>query len=358
MALVLSSVLLVLLLILYINAINALSEKQKNEYRNKINEILEQYPIAAKNKKVQAKVSFLMNSKCDITQIKDAIETLELELKKIEENNKILTKRNKDYGLNEREKSITRRMVDKEVKNHQKALQINKHVSNDGYRDMPHHHPNAHTKVIINNESTSFIKSSINHKKEEERLRLNSLNYALKPNSSTIKQYLHNAGVSYFYHFTDRRNLASIREHGGLFSWKYCEDHEITIPYTGGSDFSRSLDRNHGLADYVRLSFCDDHPMAWRKHNEGSSLVLLYVDIEVAAFKETLFTDRNAASSSFSCGGEIEDLQRVNIAATQRNYVSRDEGEIFFQHQAECMIKTFIPLRYITNIDNPRKMRF
>jgi hypothetical protein len=98
--------------------------------------------------------------------------------------------------------------------------------------------------------------------------------------------------------------------------------------------------------------------MAWRKHKEGASLVLLHIDIDVACFKDTLFTDRNAASSSFSCGGELEDLMKVNIPATQRNYVSRSEGEIFYQHQAECMIKTFIPLKYITNIDYPEKIQF
>jgi hypothetical protein len=98
--------------------------------------------------------------------------------------------------------------------------------------------------------------------------------------------------------------------------------------------------------------------MAYRKHNEGATLYLLYIDIEVAAFKDTLFTDRNAASSSFYKGGNMEALKKVNINATQRNFVSRDEGEIFSQHQAECMIKTFLPLKYITNINNPQKMYF
>lgn len=195
-------------------------------------------------------------------------------------------------------------------------------------------------------------------KRRLEVERLTAIVTRQKENGDSILQYLRMKGITRFYHFTDKENLYQIRKFGGLYSWDYCEQNDINIPNPGGDPDSRRYDRRHGLQDYVRLSFCDDHPMAWRKHNEGSSLVLLYVDIEVAAFKETLFTDRNAASSSFTCGGEMEDLQRVNIAATQRNYVSRDEGEIFFQHQAECMIKTFIPLRYITNIDNPRKMRF
>ena len=196
---------------------------------------------------------------------------------------------------------------------------------------------------------------------EQRRLeieRLTALVTIKKDDAEGILQYLRMKGITKFYHFTDKQNLYLIKKLGGLYSWDYCEKNDIEIPSPGGDYDSRRYDRRHGLQDYVRLSFCDDHPMAWRKHKEGSSLVLLYIDIEVAAFQDTLFTDRNAASSSFACGGDMEDLQKINIAATQRNYVSRDEGEIFFQHQAECMIKTFIPLKYIKNIDNPEKMIF
>ena len=188
--------------------------------------------------------------------------------------------------------------------------------------------------------------------------RLTTLVTRTKGDANKILQYLRMKGITRFYHFTDRQNLIRIKQLGGLYSWYYCEQNGIEIPNPGGDYDSRRYDIRHGLQDYVRLSFCDDHPMAWRKHKEGSSLLLLYIDINVATFKDTLFTDRNAASSSFACGGNYDDLMKINIQATQRNYVSRNEGEIFFQHQAECMIKTFIPLRYITNIDNPRKMIF
>lgn len=195
-------------------------------------------------------------------------------------------------------------------------------------------------------------------KRRLEVERLTAIVTQKKEDGDSILQYLRMKGINRFYHFTDKENLNQIRKLGGLYSWEYSENNDINIPNPGGDADSRIYDRRHGLQDYVRLSFCDDHPMAYRKHKEGSTLVLLHIDIEVAAFKETLFTDRNAASSSFTCGGTMEDLHKVNIAATQRNYVSRDEGEIFSQHQAECMIKTFIPLKYITNIDNPRKMIF
>ena len=188
--------------------------------------------------------------------------------------------------------------------------------------------------------------------------RLTSLVTRRKEDADRILQYLRMKGITRFYHFTDKQNLIRIKQLGGLYSWYYCEQNGIDIPNPGGDFASRRQDERHGLQDYVRLSFCDDHPMAYRKHKEGASLVLLYIDLEVATFKDTRFTDRNAASGSFACGVSYNDIIKLNISATQRNYVSRDEGEIFSQHQAECMIKTFIPLKYITNIDNPRKMIF
>lgn len=188
--------------------------------------------------------------------------------------------------------------------------------------------------------------------------RLTALVTRKKDNQQKILDYLRMKGIRKFYHFTDEKNLFYIKKFGGLYSWEYSEKHNIRIPNSGGDNLSRRLDRRHGLGDFVRLSFCNDHPMAYRKHKEGGSLVLLYIDIEVASFLETLFADRNAASNSFSCGDNIEDLQKINISATQRNYVSKSEGEIFSLHQAECMVKTFVPLKYIINIDNPEIMNF
>lgn len=200
-------------------------------------------------------------------------------------------------------------------------------------------------------------------REEQERAleisRLTALVTTKKDNAQAFLNHLNSHGQRYFYHFTDEANIRSIRKLGGLYSWMYCERNNIRIPNAGGDKKSRDLDRNLGLQDYVRLSFCDDHPMAFRKKNEGASLVLLKIKIEVATFKETLFSNINAATQDMSrnkFGPNLANLQRVNFLATQRHYVSRNDGEIFHEHQAECMVKTFIPIEYIVNINNPSRM--
>lgn len=197
----------------------------------------------------------------------------------------------------------------------------------------------------------------IETERAEENTRLRSTVTQKKTNPDAFLNHLRLHGVRYFYHFTDEININSIKRLGGLYSWYYCSQHDIKIPNAGGDLQSRDLDYRYGIQDYVRLSFCSDHPMAYRKYKEGVRLVLLKIKIDVATFKDTLFSDINAADSDHTHGGSLSDLQRVDIGATKASYVSRN-SHIFRAHQAECMVKTFIPIEYIENINNPNRMIF
>ncbi len=184
-----------------------------------------------------------------------------------------------------------------------------------------------------------------------EKERLEALSSERKKNWSDFKRVLSNNGIQYLYHFTDRRNIPSIKSHGGLFSWDYCKKNNITIPCQGGDYDSQELDKKYGLEDYVRLSFCNDHPMAFRLQQSGSKIVILKIKVDVAWLKDTLFSDINAADKLHTHGGELKDLKRVNFNATKRKYIRRDDID-FKPHQAEVMVKTFVPKKYIVNLDN------
>ncbi len=184
-----------------------------------------------------------------------------------------------------------------------------------------------------------------------EKERLEILSTERKENWSDFKQILDDNGIRYLYHFTDRRNIPSIKRHGGLFSWHYCKKNNITIPCQGGDYNSQELDKKYGLEDYVRLSFCNDHPMAYRLQQSGSDIVILKIKADVALLKGTLFSDINAADKLHTHGGELDDLKRVNFNATKRNYVRKDDID-FKPHQAEVMVKTFVSKKYIVNLYN------
>ena len=198
--------------------------------------------------------------------------------------------------------------------------------------------------------------------KEQQKMyaELNELKEAVtkhKENAEEILNYLHSNGIDCFYHFTDIRNLHSIKERGGLFSWWFCQRHNIKIPNAGGDGKSRELDMRYGLHDYVRLSFCRSHPMAFRKYNDGAKLVLLKIKIDVATFCDTMFSDINAADSNHVHGKSLEALKKVDMVAVKRGVLSSD-SPYFKKRQAECMVRTFIPIEYIENIDNPEIMHF
>ena len=192
-------------------------------------------------------------------------------------------------------------------------------------------------------------------REQEERDRIYRVTHNLKTNHIAIRNHLSANNIHCLYHFTDRRNLDSIRRNGGLYSWQYCDAHNIEIPYAGGDSTSRSLDCRYDLEDYVRLSFCDDHPMTYRLSQNGYDLVLLKITVDVAELETTLFSDMNATDNNCRYGSTLADLQRVDLNATQQHYL-RNTDPLFKKHQAEVLVKTFIPIDKIINIDFPQSI--
>lgn len=193
--------------------------------------------------------------------------------------------------------------------------------------------------------------------KEMELERLTAPTKRLKNDKKEIEDLFSQNNIVHLYHFTDESNLKSIKEHGGLLSWYYCAQHNIDIPIAGGDESSRSLDKRYGLEDYVRLSFCVDHPMAYHvKKRAMASLVLLEIKIDVAYFADTQFSDMNATDNAHSIGSDANFIKnKIDFSATKRRFLRAADLD-FKSHQAEVLVKTFIPIEYITNIDNPQKI--
>ena len=118
--------------------------------------------------------------------------------------------------------------------------------------------------------------------------------------STDIAGLLRQNGITRLYHFTDRANIQSIIDNGGLYSWKACDNKGISVKRPGGSATSRSLDQYRGLENYVRLSFTRNHPMMYVAQNDGriSNPVILEIDLSVVNLATTKFSDRNATKNS------------------------------------------------------------
>src|SRR5207244_2834211 len=69
------------------------------------------------------------------------------------------------------------------------------------------------------------------------------------------------------YHFTDSRNVESIRLHGLMPTQTIIERGLEVV--TGGYEGSLHIDRQKGLDAFNSLSFCRSHPMAHVARQEG-----------------------------------------------------------------------------------------
>lgn len=78
-------------------------------------------------------------------------------------------------------------------------------------------------------------------KKEEDKKQSLQRLLVKKSNWQDYAQVLQEKGVTNFFHFTDRANIASIKNNGGLYSWKYCDKNNISIPVSGGNTLSRNV---------------------------------------------------------------------------------------------------------------------
>lgn len=185
-------------------------------------------------------------------------------------------------------------------------------------------------------------------KAELERLLIKKYNW------QEFQQVLQRNNVITLYHFTDRANISSIKKYGGLYSWDYCEKNGIIIPYQGGGSLSRDLDKRYSLQDYVRVSFTRNHPMLFVAQNEGRIInpAILTISLEVCYFQETRFSNMNATKTGHKQGKNLEDLQSIHFnTVRQINHFDLEETEKPY-FQAEVLVKTWIPIRYITNIND------
>ncbi len=132
------------------------------------------------------------------------------------------------------------------------------------------------------------------------------------------------------YHFTDSRNVESIKKHG-LLSWPILLERGIQH-FPGSDEDSRDHDRRKKLHYYVRLARTREHRMAYVAVNERRihELVWLEIDDMVTRWRATLFSDRNATANE-----AVIDEERATAFSSQDT-------------QAEVLIKESLNPKWIT----------
>lgn len=172
----------------------------------------------------------------------------------------------------------------------------------------------------------------------------------LKRDWRKFKEIVKEHRIESLYHFTDSRNLASIKRHGGLFSWWQCARQGIRITAPGGTKGSWERDRKNDLQDYVRLSFNNNQPMMHvaSRYGRVQDIKILEIDPSIIYREATLFSDVNANDAEAHVGISLKSFERVRFPiATASRWVRNQEKRFF---QAEVLVNRHVPLDLIKNL--------
>lgn len=161
--------------------------------------------------------------------------------------------------------------------------------------------------------------------------------------------------VTSFYHFTDRKNAASIREYGGLYSLAILRAKGVEIPAPGGNEWSHAADEMKGLDQYVHLCFRPNHPMEYVARQDGriSDSVYLQVHPDVLQINGVMFS----ADVSNKSGVEVVSLEgALAVIDFEVLYTRTDWNNSEIQKRLkqvekyEILVPDHVSMKYIRNL--------
>jgi hypothetical protein len=171
---------------------------------------------------------------------------------------------------------------------------------------------------------------------------------------SIIKKYKFDG----IWHFTDRSNLDSIQEHGGLLPLRVLNDKGIKIPVQGGNEWSQDADKRKGVDKYVHLCFLDNHPMLFLARQEGriQDPIWLKIDVSVMLATQVKFTSEVSNSSSARILNHSEAVNEIDFEILFTFIDWRGNTEIHERRKAaeksEILIPDIVPIDKILGFKN------
>ena len=159
------------------------------------------------------------------------------------------------------------------------------------------------------------------------------------------------------FHFTDRQNLALIRELGGLRPLAELQEADITVPAPGSNQLSRDLDARDGLDQYVHVCFKPNHPMVFRAQEAGRLLDVLFLEVSPAilSWTDVRFAPdiANKAGVAHHSIDEAVALIDFEVLYTRTNWSDPDiQLRLQRAERYEILVPHPIPLELIRNMPN------
>jgi hypothetical protein len=136
-----------------------------------------------------------------------------------------------------------------------------------------------------------------------------------------LKKY----NVSCLWHFTDKRNVESIKKHG-LLSWRELQRKGLA-PVPGGNQWSHEADEFSGVDNYVHLSFNKENPMLYIAQRDKRIVdhVWLQIDLSVIG-TNTRYTDDVANKADVQMLDNDSAVEKIDFEALFKFLDFREEG--------------------------------
>jgi hypothetical protein len=161
--------------------------------------------------------------------------------------------------------------------------------------------------------------------------------------------------VTVLYHFTDRRNLALIRELAGLYPLDKLNEMGVKVPAPGGNEWSRSADELKGMGSYVHLCFRPTHSMEFMAKGAGRILesIFLHIHPEVLQWEGVRFTPDVSNKSGVQTYSIEEAKQMIDfqVLYTRTNWNDpKIQTRLQQAEKSEILVPQLIPLALIRNL--------
>lgn len=161
--------------------------------------------------------------------------------------------------------------------------------------------------------------------------------------------------VRCFFHFTDERNLPSIRNSDGLWSMQALQDRGVTVPAPGGDANSQLSDSRNGMDQYVHLCLFNQNPMEYRARQDGriGNSRFLEIDRDILKLDGVRFTSAMANQSGVTPLTLEEAATQLDFAAAYERMdfgIQEQMQRVLAARKYELLIPNHVPIRYIRGL--------
>lgn len=169
-------------------------------------------------------------------------------------------------------------------------------------------------------------------------------------------QTLIDRGVRHLYHFTDKSNIESIINCGGLLSLVALKEKGLNNVKHGGNQLSHYADSLKGVDRYVHLCFRDTHPMKYVASNEGriSNPCWLEINLSILGVEGVLYSSDVSNKSGVRLLPPDEAKKEIDLEGLYDFLDFHEEGNQARKNNArksEILIPNIVPIDKILNIE-------